>query len=76
MITIGQIFAIQDAEDGSTTIEFVCADRRLGFVFQPEGESSWFTVLPDGTSGSGGFDRQTDLWWLVEDVKKFREPQA
>jgi uncharacterized protein (TIGR04255 family) len=49
----GRMFALVDAEDESTTIEWVRNRSRLGFVLDRENESSWFVVLPNGESKSG-----------------------
>ena len=49
----GIIHALVDSEDGSATIEWICPASRLGFVFDNDDISSWFIVLPDGSSRSG-----------------------
>ena len=65
----GCIFALVDAEDGSTTIEGVRNRSRLGFVLDRDNESSWFVVLPNGESDSGylyGKDGLKTLSGLLE----------
>jgi hypothetical protein len=49
----GLLIASVESDDSSTTIEWIRDHSRLGFVFDREDESSWFIILPDGSSRSG-----------------------
>jgi hypothetical protein len=57
----GRMLAMVDKEDGSTTIEWIRNQSRLGFVLDREDESSWFVVLPNGLSKSGYLYRDSGL---------------
>lgn len=66
----GRVLASVDADDGAATLEWILNRSRLGFVLDPEGESSWFIVLPSGASKSGylyGPDGLKSLRGLLEE---------
>lgn len=66
----GRMLAVMDEEDGSATVEWIRTRSRIGFVLDQGRESSWFAVLPDGTSKSGylyGDDGLKSLRGLLEE---------
>ncbi len=49
----GRVIAFVDDHDNSITVEWIGMRSRVGFCLDPGRESSWFIVLPDGSSRSG-----------------------
>jgi hypothetical protein len=49
----GRLVASVDKDDRTASIEWIRPESRLGFSFDRENESSWFIVLPNGSSRSG-----------------------
>lgn len=67
----GRVLALVGGEDGSATIEWIRNRSRLGFVLDREHESSWFVVLPNGSSRSGYLYGTSGLKSLRELLEEF-----